>query len=106
MAWRTHSATITLCATVLGGLGGLVIWVLALTGAIEQAGFFLPKKADPLTFVTGVTGLVALAGGATLIWLRVRMGPSIDVDVWPKRTVLLGFVIAVVVYVSAPSLHS
>lgn len=104
--WRERSATATFWASVVGGIVGLVLWLLALCGVISQAGYFLPKQTDAFTFVTAMTGLGVLVSGIVLLYLGYVRDLDVDPAQWSKRAALGWFVIAALVYALAPSLHS
>jgi hypothetical protein len=104
--WRGPSSTVTACVGVGAGIVGLVVWALALAGALDYAGVFLPQDVDLFGFVSGLTGLVSLLGGAVLVYIRFAKERDVDIGIWLRRVAFFAAAASLLVYLQVPAVHS
>ena len=101
-----RSGEVGLWAALIGGLVGLVAWLLGLLGLVEQASFFLPEKRDLFGFVSCATSLAVFVSGLVLVYCRYWRGVDIDIVRWSKIAGMVWLLAFIVLYASVPSLQS
>lgn len=95
--WRPSSVPLVLVAVVIAGLYGLTVWLASLVGLVEEPGAFVPEDLDPLSFISGVTGLLSLLSTILALWIRYgRLKRQIDLDRFVTVSGGVGLIVGVV----------
>jgi hypothetical protein len=101
---RAHGGLLALC---IGGLYGLVIWVLALLGHIANiCAEVLPVHGDILGVTVSTGGLTGFLGALAGLWTRLVLRRDIDPQDWVERSAGFGIILGVLLGVLIPGLHS
>jgi hypothetical protein len=100
-----HENTADMLGAVIGGGYGLFVWIQALTGGLDQAGFFLPRDPDLFGFVLGVGGLAALFMTVWALIARHIVGRDIDLGDRQRLIVVASAGVGILMWVLTSGLH-
>jgi hypothetical protein len=103
---KRHKTSVSLILVVLGGAYGLVVWVQALMGDIEQPGRLFSQEPRAYEVVLGPAGLMGLIGAGYGLFRRwVLREEHVKPDEKMEWLAGIGFVIGIVLCLVVPGVE-
>jgi 4-amino-4-deoxy-L-arabinose transferase-like glycosyltransferase len=104
--WRKSRPVVSLLSLLIGGTYGFAIWVIALLGGFPEPARVLPTHFDALTLATSGAGIGGVFGAGIALYVRKIPKRDIDLDDWSARSMLIGALLGIILWLLLPGLHS
>jgi hypothetical protein len=103
--WRRHKPTAGMIGTVVGGTYGLFVWVQALTGGLDQAGFVFPKEPDAFAFILGIAGFASIFLTGWVLVAKYGLKRDIDLGEAQEQILVASAGVGILMLVLTSRLH-